>query len=56
VTEKLLSYSLGRSLEARDIPVVRQIVRNAAPTNYRWSSLILGIANSTPFRMRRSAS
>jgi hypothetical protein len=44
VTEKLLAYALGRPLEHHDRPVVRRIVRNAAPRNYRWSSLILGIA------------
>ncbi len=55
VTEKLLTYALGRGLEYYDAPVARQIVREAAPGNYRWSSLILGIVESTPFQMRRSS-
>ena len=54
VTEKLLTYALGRGLEHYDQPVVRKIVRQAAPNGYRWSSLIVGIVNSTPFQMRRS--
>jgi hypothetical protein len=56
VTEKLLTYALGRRLEYYDLPVVRQIVREAAPSGYRWSSVILGIVRSTPFRMRRAES
>jgi hypothetical protein len=54
VTEKLLSYALGRGLEYHDMPVVRRIVRAAAPGGYRWSSLIVGIVNSAPFQMRMS--
>jgi mono/diheme cytochrome c family protein len=53
-TEKLLTYSLGRGLESYDQPTVRQIIRNSASSDYRWSSIILGIVKSTPFRMRRS--
>ncbi len=56
VTEKLLMYALGRGLEHYDAPTVRRIVRNAAGDDYRWSSIILGIVNSTPFQMRRSDS
>ena len=52
MTEKLLTYALGRSLEHFDAPTVRQIVRNSADGDYRWSSLILGIVGSTPFQMR----
>jgi len=55
VTEKLLMYALGRTLDYYDAPAVRKIVHDAAPNNYRWSSLISGIINSTPFQMRRSA-
>ena len=51
VTEKLLTYALGRGLDPRDMPQVRAIVRNAAHDNYRLSSLILGVARSTPFCM-----
>lgn len=56
VTEKLLMYALGRGTEYYDTPVVRNIVRDAASGNYRWSSIILGIVKSTPFQMRRSDS
>jgi hypothetical protein len=55
LTEKLLAYALGRRLEYYDRPAVRQIVHAAAATNYRWSSLILGIVNSPPFLMRGSS-
>jgi hypothetical protein len=53
VTEKLLTYALGRGLEAHDAPAVRRIVRQAAETNYRLSDLILGIAESAPFTLRK---
>jgi hypothetical protein len=56
VTEKLLTYALGRGLEYYDAPVVRRIVSEAAAHDYRWSSIILGIVSSTPFQMRRSES
>jgi mono/diheme cytochrome c family protein len=51
VTEKLLTYALGRGVEYFDLPVVRRIVRGAAP-DYRWSAIVLGITASTPFQMR----
>ncbi|MEE2896894.1 MAG: DUF1592 domain-containing protein [Gemmatimonadota bacterium] len=54
VTEKLMSYALGRPLEHFDQPAVRQIVREAEADGYRWSSIILGIAKSQAFLMRRS--
>jgi mono/diheme cytochrome c family protein len=50
-TQKLLAYALGRGLEARDLPAVRRIARDAAGSGYRWSSVILGVATSTPFTM-----
>jgi len=53
-TEKLLTYALGRGLEYYDGPAVRKIVVNARSSEYRFSSLVLGIVNSTPFQMRRS--
>jgi len=56
VTEKLLTYSLGRGLEYYDAPAVRGIVRDAAAEDYRWSSIVLGIVKSAPFQMRRSGS
>ena len=55
-TEKLLAYALGRGPEYYDRPTVRAITRAAASDNYRWSSIITGIVQSTPFRMRRSES
>jgi hypothetical protein len=54
VTDRLLTYALGRGLDYYDAPVVRRIVREAAPDGYRVSSLVLGVATSTPFQMRRS--
>ncbi len=54
VTEKLLTYALGRGVEYYDEPSVRQIVRDSAKSDYRFSSLVLGIVNSTPFQMRSS--
>jgi hypothetical protein len=56
VAEKLLSYALGRRLEAFDQPAVRKIVRDAAADDYRWSSLVRGVVASVPFQMRRSQS
>ncbi|MBV9507093.1 MAG: DUF1592 domain-containing protein [Acidobacteriia bacterium] len=52
VTEKLLTYVLGRGLEYYDAPAVRRIDREAAADNYSWSSLILSIVKSAPFQMR----
>jgi hypothetical protein len=52
VTEKLLTYALGRELEYYDVPAVRAIVRDASRRDYAWSSLILGVARSLPFQMR----
>ncbi len=52
VTRKLLTYALGRGLEPYDAPAVRAITHEAAPSDYRWSSLILGIVKSVPFQMR----
>ena len=54
MTEKLLTYALGRGLDHYDGPAVRQIVRDAAGNNNQFSSLVLGIVESTPFQMRRS--
>ena len=52
-TERLLTYALGRGVEARDRPAVRAIVRQAAP-DFRWSDIILGIVESPPFQMNRT--
>jgi hypothetical protein len=53
-TEKLLTYALGRGVEYYDHPWIRRIVRQAEADDYRWSSLILGIVESTPFQMRKA--
>ncbi|HEY7336092.1 MAG TPA: DUF1592 domain-containing protein [Bryobacteraceae bacterium] len=55
LTEKLLTYALGRGLAYYDMPAVRAIVRDASKQDYRFSSLILGIVKSTPFQMRAAA-
>jgi hypothetical protein len=54
MTEKLLTYGLGRGLQYYDAPAVRAIVSGSRGSQYRFSSLIAGIVNSTPFTMRRS--
>ena len=51
--EKLLTYALGRRVEYFDMPAVRAIARDAARSDYRFSSLITGIVRSTPFQMKR---
>ena len=54
LAEKLLTFAIGRGMEAYDAPAIRQIVRDAASKDYRFSSMVLGVVNSTPFRMRKS--
>jgi len=54
LTEKLLTYALGRGVKYYDMPAVRDITRAAAQNDYRFSSLISGIVNSTAFQMRVS--
>ncbi|MCZ6751649.1 MAG: DUF1588 domain-containing protein, partial [Acidobacteria bacterium] len=54
ITERLLTYALGRGVEYTDAPAIRRMMREAAPGGYRWSSLVTGIVKSTPFQMRRS--
>ena len=56
LTEKLLAYAIGRGPQYYDRATVRDIVRSAETDNYRWSSVIVGIVKSAPFRMRRSES
>ena len=46
---KLLAYAMGRGVEYYDQPAIRKIARDAAAKDYRWSSVILGVVNSTPF-------
>jgi hypothetical protein len=55
VTEKLLTYALGRGLEYYDAPPVRAIARDAREQDYRFSSIVLGVVKSTPFQMRKTA-
>ena len=52
VTARLMTYALGRGLETHDMPAIRKIVRDAEPGGYRWSSIVLGVVESTPFLMR----
>ena len=52
--EKLMTYALGRVVEHYDAPAVRKILREARPDGFRFSQLVLGIAKSKPFQMRRS--
>jgi hypothetical protein len=52
-TERLLTYALGRGVEEYDFAALRKVTRDAAKDNQKWSSIILGIVNSTPFQMRR---
>jgi len=51
-TENLLTYALGRSLDYRDMPTVRRIVRQAAADDYRFTSIVLGVVSSDAFRKR----
>jgi len=55
VSEKLLMYAVGRNLQYYDEPAVRKIVREAASSNYTFSSLVLGVVKSVPFQMRKNA-
>jgi hypothetical protein len=52
LTERLMTYALGRGLEPSDMPVVRGIVRKAATQDYRLASIVQGIIDSAPFQMR----
>jgi hypothetical protein len=52
MTEKLLTYATGRGVEYFDMPVVRRIVRESEPSNYRFSDLLMRIVESEPFQMR----
>jgi hypothetical protein len=54
LTEKLLTFALGRGVEPYDGPAIRKIVRDAQAADYRFSSIIVGITKSTPFTMRKS--
>ena len=54
MTEKLLTYALGRGLEYYDMPAVRKVLHDAKNTDYRFSAIVLGIARSTPFQMKEA--
>ena len=54
MTEKMLTYALGRGLEYYDLPAVRSIVRAAGRDDYRFTSVVLGVVGSVPFQMRAS--
>jgi hypothetical protein len=56
LTEKLLTYALGRGVEYFDAPTVRAIAREAAKDDYRFSALVLAVTKSRPFQMRRAES
>jgi hypothetical protein len=56
MTEKLMTYALGRGVEPFDMPSVRAIVRNAAEDDYRFSEFVLGIVQSPAFRARSAES
>ncbi len=53
LTEKLMTYALGRTLDYHDMPMVRAIVRASAKDDYRFSSLVMNIVTSEPFQMRQ---
>ena len=55
ITEKLMTYALGRGVEYYDQPVIRKVLREAEPNDYRWSSIFAGIVRSMPFQMRRAS-
>jgi mono/diheme cytochrome c family protein len=52
MTEKMMTFALGRGVEYYDMPVIRSIVRNSEKSNYRFSTLVMGIIKSDPFQMR----
>ena len=55
VSQKLLTFAVGRGVEPFNAPAVRRIVREAAEHDYRFSSIVVGIAKSVPFQMRAVA-
>ena len=54
VTEKLMTYGMGRGLDYTDMPLVRSIARETAAGNYKWSVLVMGIVKSAPFQMKKA--
>ena len=55
MTEKLLTYALGRGVEYYDMPAVRKIVHDAGTRDFKFSALIAGVVKSTPFQMKVKA-
>src|SRR5437868_15434226 len=55
MTEKMLTYALGRGLEYYDMPVVRSIVKDSAKSNYRFTTLVMDIVKSPPFQMKKKS-
>ena len=55
LTENLLTYALGRSVDYRDMPTVRRIVHHAAADDYRFKSIVIGVVSSEAFRKREAA-
>jgi hypothetical protein len=55
MTEKLLTYALGRGVEYYDMPAVRRIVHDSASRDFKFSTLIAGVVKSTPFQMKLKA-
>ena len=55
VTEKLMSYGLGRGMQPYDMPAIRRIMKASENDEYRWSAIVLGIVKSPAFLMRRAA-
>ncbi len=53
LTERLMTYALGRGIESSDMPAIRRILADAARNDYRFSSIVLGIVRSTPFEMKQ---
>ena len=54
LTEKMMTYALGRGIEYYDMPAVRKVVQDARASNYRFSSIVLGVARSVPFQMKET--
>jgi hypothetical protein len=54
LSEKLLTFAIGRGVAYYDAPALRKIVRDSSAQDYRFSSIVMGIVNSTPFRMRKA--
>jgi len=54
LTEKMMTYALGRGIEYYDMPAVRKVVQDARASNYRFSAIVLGVARSVPFQMKET--